>query len=157
MYSKAKTITKSIFGFRIYNKRGRIIMSEYVVSIADVAELTEEVLKIQFDSEIPADADARSSNIGATLTITGRVAYDSDKAFMKDALKEIAAWSVKKPSDADTYKTVSVAFNHTGALRTYELSHAFVVSFHEQFEDQNGFFELIVRQKKDRLDGVKVE
>jgi len=157
VYNKFKTKVKFLFDFRIYNKKGRFIMSEYVVSIADVAELTEEVLKVQFDSVIPEDADARSSNIAATLTITGRVAYDSDKAFMKDALKEIAAWSVKKPSDADTYKSVSVAYNHTGALRVYELSHAFVVSFHEQFEDQNGVFELVVRQKKDRLDGVKVE
>lgn len=129
----------------------------YKVTIADVAELTEEVLKIEFDTRIPETADARSSNIEAVMTITGRVSYDSDKAFMKDATKEIAAWAVKKPNDADTYKTVSVEFDHTGSTRKYELSHAFVVSFHEQFEDQNGFFELVVKQKKDRLDGVKVE
>jgi len=132
-------------------------MNEYVVSIADVAELTEEVLKVKFDSVIPQDANARSSNIGVTLTITGRVAYDADKAFMKDSLKAIAEWSVKKPSDADTYKSVSVTYNHTGATRVYELSNAFVVSFNEQFEDQNGTFQLVVRQKTDRLDGVKVE
>ena len=129
----------------------------YKVTIADVAELTEEVLKVEFASTIPQSADARSSNIGATLTIVGRVNYDADKAFMKDATKEIAAWSMKKPDSPDTYKTVTVAFDHTGLTRNYELSHAFVVSFHEQFEDQNGFFELVVRQKKDRLDGVKVE
>ena len=129
----------------------------YKVTIADVAELTEEVLKVEFDSTTPANSDARSSSIGATLTITGRVAYDADKAFMKDSTKEIAAWAMVKPDSADTYKTVSVTFDHTGLTRGYELSHAFVISFHEQFEDQNGFFQLVVRQKKDRLDGVKVE
>ena len=129
----------------------------YKVSIADVAELTEEVLKVEFDSETPGASDARSSSIVATLVITGRVSYDADKAFMKDSTKEIAAWSMVKPDSPDTYKTVTVEFDHTGATRKYELSHAFVVSFREQFEDQNGMFQLVVRQKKDRLDGVKVE
>jgi hypothetical protein len=129
----------------------------YKVTIADVAELTEEVLRVAFSSSTPSESDARSSSIGATLTITGRVAYDADKPFMKDSTKAIADWSMVKPDSTDSYKTVSVEFNHTGLTRTYELSHAFVVSFHEQFEDQNGFFELVVRQKKDRLDGVKVE
>ena len=138
-------------------KKGRCVMNEYVVSIADVAELTEEVLKVQFDSVIPRDAEARSSNIAATLTITGRVAYDADKAFMKDSLKAIAGWAIKKPADGDTYKAVSVTYNHTGSTRVYELSNAFVVSFHEEFADQNGTFELVVRQKTDRIDGVKVE
>jgi len=129
----------------------------YKVSIADVAELTQEVLKVEFDSVIPDTADARSSNIATTVTIKGRVSYDSDKAFMKDATKEIASWSLVKPDSPDTYKAVSVEFDHTGATRKYELSHAFVVSFHEEFEDQNGFFTLVVRQKKDRLDGTTVE
>ena len=129
----------------------------YKVTIADVAELTEEVLKVEFISAIPSTSNARSSSIEATIIITGRVAYDSDKPFMKDSTKEIALWSMVKPDSADTYKTVSVVFDHTGTTRSYEFSHAFVVSYDEQFEDQNGFFTLVVRQKKDRLDGVKVE
>lgn len=129
----------------------------YKVTIADVAELTEEVLKVEFDSTTSTTSDARSSNIGATITISGRVSYDADKPFMKDSTKAIAAWSTVKPDSADTYKAVSVEFNHTGLTRKYELSHAFVISFHEEFEDQNGLFELVVRQKKDRLDGVTVE
>ena len=129
----------------------------YKVTIADVAELTEEVLKVEFLSAIPSTSNARSSSIEATIIITGRVAYDADKPFMKDSTKEIATWSMVKPDSADTYKTVTVVFDHTGTTRSYELSHAFVVSYDEQFEDQNGFFTLIVRQKKDRLDGVKVE
>lgn len=128
----------------------------YKVSIADVTELTEEVLKVEFDSVIPADAGTRSFKIGTTINISGRVSYDADKLFMKDSSKAIAEWSLVKPDSPDAYKTVSVTFDHTGVPRTYELSHAFVVSFHERFEDQNGFFELVVRQKKDRLDGVSI-
>jgi len=124
----------------------------YTVTIADVAELTEEVTKVMFSSATPDNSDARSSSIGVSLTITGRVAYDADKLFMKDSTKAIAEWSTKKPDSPDTYKEVTVIFNHTGAKRKYVLSHAFVVSFTEQYEDQNGFFELVVKQKKDRLD-----
>jgi hypothetical protein len=127
----------------------------YKVTIADVAELTEEVQLVEFDSAIPKNADARSSNIGATLIITGQVNYDFDKTFMKEATQKIASWSLYKPDSAETYKTVTVVFNHTGTTRTYELSHAFVVSFKEGFGDQIGNFELVVRQRKDRLDGVK--
>ena len=129
----------------------------YKVTIADVAELTEEVLKVEFSSTTSGAANARSSDIDATLTITGRIAYDADKPFMKDSTKEIAAWSMVKPDSPDTYKTVTVIFNHTGMTRTYELSHAFVIAFQEQFEDQNGYFQLVVRQKVDRLDGVKID
>ena len=129
----------------------------YKVTIADVAELTEEVLKIGFDSVIPEDSEAKSSSIGVTLTITGCVSYDSDKVFMKDSTKAIAAWSLLKPDSPDTYKSVTVEFDHTGIKRTYTLENAFVVSFHEGFEDQNGEFVLKVRQKKDRLYGVSIE
>lgn len=129
----------------------------YKVTITDVAELTEEVLKVEFNSVIPEDSEARSSLIGASITIYGRVNYDVDKLFMRDSSKSIAEWSIVKPDSPETYKTVTVIFDHTGLTRTYELTHAFVVSFHERFEDQNGFFELVVKQKQDRLDGVSIE
>ena len=129
----------------------------YKVTIANVAQLTEEVLKVEFDADIPLGSAARSSNIESTITIKGRVSYDSDKEFMKDSTKKIAQWSLVKPDSKDTYKKVTVEFDHTGATRKYELSHAFIVSFHEEFEDQNGLFTLVVRQKKDRLDGITVE
>ena len=129
----------------------------YKVTIADVAELTEEVLSVDFDSTTPEDSDARSSRIGVTLTITGRVSYDADKIFMKDSTKAIADWSLLKPDSPDTYKAVEVNFDHTGVKRTYKLENAFVLSFHEGFSDQNGEFVLKVRQKKDRLYGASVE
>ena len=62
-----------------------------------------------------------------------------------------------KPDSVDSYKTVTVEFDHTGLTSKYELSHAFVVNYHEEYEDQNGFFKLIVRQKKDRLDVVDIQ
>ena len=129
----------------------------YKVTIADVAEMTEEVLKVGFDSKIPDNANVRSSNIEATLTISGIISYDADKLFMRDSAKSVAVWSMVKPESVDSYKTVTVEYIHTQAPRKYVLTHAFVVSYNEQFDEENGTFELVVRQKKDRLDGVTVE
>ena len=128
----------------------------YKVTIADIAELTEEVLKVEIESITPDNSEARSSNVNVSLIITGKISYDSDKVFMKDSTREIAAWSMLKPDSPATYKAVTVEFDHTGVKRTYTLENAFVVSFTERFEDQNGHFVLKVRQKKDRLSGVKI-
>jgi len=128
----------------------------YTVMIADKAELTESIIKAEFSAATPPGSEARSSSIGATLTIDGKVPYDAEKGYIKDAVKDIAMWSMVKPDSVDAYKKVTVTIDHTGETRIYELSHAFVVSFSEYFEDQNGYFRLVVRQKKDRLDGVTV-
>ena len=116
----------------------------YRVTIADVAELTEEILKVEFGSELTS-TETISSKIVATITISGQISFDSDKRFMLDSAKAIAAWSLLKPSCDDTYKKVSVVLSSTGETR-YELPFAYVISYHEQFEDQNGFFKLVVKE-----------
>jgi hypothetical protein len=127
-------------------------VAKFKVVIADVAELTEEVQKVVFASRIPYDARVRNSELECTLSISGFVSFDKDKVFMKDALKEISEWSVVKPDvPADVYKKVTVEYFHDGSPRKYELSHAFVVSFTEEFGADDGRFELIVKQKMDRM------
>jgi len=128
----------------------------YTVAIADITELTEGILRVEFSTTTPVNSEARSSSIEASLAIVGKVPYDFEKAYIKDAVKDIATWAMVKPDSAETYKKVTVTINHTGETRIYELSHAFVVSFNEYFEDENGFFQLVVRQKKDWLDDVVV-
>jgi hypothetical protein len=129
----------------------------YKVTIADVTELTEEVQKVEFNSIIPTDSSVRSANIETIVKITGRISYDGDKLFMRDAAKKIAVWSMVKPESVDSYKKVTVEYIHTDAPRKYEFSHAFVVSYHEEFAEEAGNFVLVIKQKKARLDGVGVE
>ena len=129
----------------------------YKVTIADVTELTEEVSQVMFDSRIPVTSIARSADIEAIVTVRGRISYDSDKLFMRDSAKKIAEWSLVRPESVDSYKKVTVEYIHTEAPRKYELSHAYVISYSEEFTEGSGTFELIVKQKKDRLDGVVIE
>ena len=129
----------------------------YKIVIADVTELSEEIINVSFNSKIPEDSFARSSDIEAELVITGKVSFDADKLFMRDAAKSMATWALVKPESADAYKKVTVEYQHATAPRKYEFSHAFVVSYHEEFTKTDGEFTLVLKQKKDRIDGVVIE
>ena len=129
----------------------------YKVVIAGVTELSEEIINVSFSSKIPEDSFARSSDIEAELVIHGKVSFDADKLFMRDAAKSMAMWALVKPESADAYKKVTVEYQHATAPRKYEFSHAFVVSYHEEFTKTDGDFTLVLKQKKDRIDGVVIE
>ena len=129
----------------------------YKIVIADVTELSEEIIDVTFNSKIPEDSFARSSYIEAELVIHGKASFDADKLFMRDAAKSMATWALVKPESADAYKKVTVEYQHATAPRKYEFSHAFVVSYNEKFTKTDGEFELVVKQKKDRIDGVVIE
>ena len=129
----------------------------FKVTIADVTELTEEVQGIWFDSKIPTDSTVRSASIETTITIKGRVSFDKDKLFMRDATKELATWSMVRPESPDSYKNLTVEYLHDTAPRKYTFTHAFVISYHEENDESDGSFVLVMKQKKDRLDGVTVE
>ena len=129
----------------------------YKIVIADITELSEEIIDVSFSSKIPEGSFARSSDIEAELVIHGKVSFDADKLFMRDAAKSMAEWSLVKPESADAYKKVTVEYQHATAPRKYELSHAFVVSYQEEFTKTDGNFTLVLKQKKDRIDGVVIE
>ena len=129
----------------------------YKIVIADVTELSEEIIDVSFSSKIPEDSFARSSDIEAELVIRGKVSFDADKLFMRDAAKSMAVWALVKPESEDAYKKVTVEYQHATAPRKYEFSHAFVVSYQEEFTKTDGEFVLVLKQKKDRIDGVVIE
>ncbi len=129
----------------------------YKIVIADVTELGEEIIDVSFSSRIPEDSFARSSDIEAELVIRGKVSFDADKLFMRDSAKSMATWALVKPESADAYKKVTVEYQHATAPRKYEFSHAFVVAYKEEFTKTDGEFILVLKQKKDRIDGVVIE
>ena len=116
----------------------------YEVTIEGIAKLTEEVIKVEFRSEIISNSTV-ASKVVTTIVITGQISFDSDRLFMKESTKSIVAWSLLRPGYGDVYKNVKVVLTNTGEIR-YELPYAFVVSYHEHFEDQNGTFKLIVKE-----------
>ena len=129
----------------------------YVINIDGVADLSEEIATVKFESKIPDSSNVRSSNHDTVLTINGRLQFDNDKVLMRDHGKAIAEWSLVKPDSPDTYKKITVSFTHAGSARKFEFPHAFLISYTETFTDLDGTFVLVVKQKSDRQDEVVIE
>lgn len=134
----------------------------FVVKIEgqDSFEISKECVKsVKVTTDIPLDSNARTKDVGATMTITGKIlaALDGDAA---DSTRQLALWSTVPAEKADCYRKVTV--NHiAGSLveRKYSFPNAFVVDYKEEYADAEGTgtFTLVIKQKKDKIAGVTVE
>ena len=116
--------------------------------------LTEQCVKsVGFQSEIPADSNARATDNGATLKIRGKMLF-SLGAESQDATLNLAKWS------ADAYRTVKVDVVAAGQIvRQITLPNAFVMEYEESLDDESGVgeFYLHVKQKKDLTNRTSIE
>jgi hypothetical protein len=126
----------------------------------DNVELVEKNLEtLYFGTDTPHDSDARSTDLGATLTLTGKVLTATDGQIVDDTIK-LAKWSNVQAESADSYRDVTVQVVAAGQIvRQYSLPKAFVVDYTESFDDNEGVgrFSLTVKQKKDVLDTIKLD
>ena len=125
-----------------------------MVTIEGIAKLSEEVMEVGLVAERTA-AESISPKTAAMIEITGQISFDADKRFMIESANSIAAWSLLKPGDDEVYKKVTVELSSTREVRC-ELPYAFVISYHEEFEDQNGFFKLVVKEVNPECSGAPV-
>jgi NAD+--asparagine ADP-ribosyltransferase len=102
----------------------------------------------------------KSSDINVTLKITGNLSKDC-----KVQTKDLAKWSLMTKG-ADVYRKVTLTIeDQENIIREYSLDEAFVLDYREftpfdqekiEYTDKV-VWELLVSQKADRLDGVKVK
>jgi NAD+--asparagine ADP-ribosyltransferase len=102
----------------------------------------------------------KSSDINVTLKITGNLSKDC-----KAQTKDLAKWSLMTKG-ADVYRKVTLTIeDQENIIREYSLDEAFVLDYREftpfdqekiEYTDKV-VWELLVSQKADRLDGVKVK
>ncbi len=122
--------------------------------------LTEQCVKsVGFQSEIPADSNARATDNGATLKIRGKMLF-SLGAESQDATLNLAKWSVVPSESADAYRTVKVDVVAAGQIvRQITLPNAFVMEYEESLDDESGVgeFYLHVKQKKDLTNRTSIE
>ncbi len=122
--------------------------------------LTEQCVKrVEFQSEIPEDSNARATDNGATLKIWGKMLF-SLGAEAQDGTLNLAKWSVVPSESADAYRTVKVDVVAAGQIvREITLPNAFVMEYEESLDDETGVgeFYLHVKQKKDLTKMVAVE
>lgn len=117
------------------------------------------IINVEFTADIPHDSNARSTDLGSTLLITGKIlaAVDGEEA---DDTSKIARWSLVPAENADCYRNVQVdVIAASQVVRQITLPNAFVVDYKEDFTDETGtgVFTLLAKQKKDKMASLKFE
>lgn len=126
----------------------------------DSFEIAREcVERIKIKTDLPEDSNARTKDVGTTVLISGKIlaAVDGDPF---DSTRQLGLWSLVPAEKAECYRKVTIEHVAAGqVVRKYYLPNAFVVDYKEKFGDTEGVgsFELLIKQKKDKLANVTVE
>lgn len=123
-------------------------------------ELKEEsIMSVKFRADIPQDSNARSTDLGATVEIKGKIltAVDGDPF---DSTKELGKWALVPAEKSDCYRKVTIdVIAASQEVRKYTFPNAFVVDYKEDYGDEAGVgtFTLTIKQKKDKMTNIAVE
>lgn len=120
---------------------------------------TTSITGVKFRADIPHDSNARSTDMGSTVEITGKIltAVDGDPF---DGTKQLGLWSLVPAEKADCYRKAEIrVIAASQVVRKFTFPNAFVVDYKEDYGDTEGVgtFRLIIKQKKDKMSQVAVE
>lgn len=122
--------------------------------------LNETIVRdVKFGADIPKDSNARSTDLGATLIIVGKILAAVGGEAADDTMK-MAKWALVPAENADCYRQVQVdIIAASQVVRRVNLPNAFVIGYEEDFADESGVgtFTLIVKQKKDKMKNLSFE
>jgi hypothetical protein len=125
----------------------------FVVTVGNNITLGAETVKtVEFIAETPQDSNARTTDLGVTMKITGKILTVLDEG--SENTVDLAIWAMVPVEQADCYRSVTVKSVAAGqVVRQYILPTAFVVDYTETYGDTEGVgtFELIIKQKKDKV------
>lgn len=125
----------------------------FVVTVGNNITLGAETVKtVEFIAETPQDSNARTTDLGVTMKITGKILTVLDEG--SENTVDLAIWAMVPVEQADCYRSVTVKSVAAGqVVRQYVLPTAFVVDYTETYGDTEGVgtFELIIKQKKDKV------
>lgn len=126
----------------------------------DTIELgLDNIMTVSYETDTPDDSNARSTDVGSKLKITGKIltATDGDIA---DSTMKIALWSLVPAEKADCYRKATLeVISASQVVRKIYFPNAFVVDYIESYGDTEGVgtFTLRIKQKKDKNEMVKIE
>ena len=120
---------------------------------------TTSIIGVKFRTDIPHDSNARSTDMGSTVEITGKIltAVDGDPF---DSTRQLGLWALVPAEKSDCYRKVSIeVIAASQVVRKYTYPNAFVVDYKEDYGDTEGVgtFTLIIKQKKDKMAPGTVE
>ncbi|GAB6088125.1 hypothetical protein [Alkaliphilus crotonatoxidans] len=119
----------------------------------------ENILTVEFKTDTPNDSNARSTDLGTSLVVTGKIltAVDGEAA---DSSIKLAQWSLVPGERSDCYRKVVIdVIAASQVVRQIHLPNAFIVDYTEYYGDTEGVgtFYLHMKQKKDKTVAVKLE
>ena len=110
---------------------------------------TTSITGVKVSTDIPQDSNARSTDLGSTITVTGKI-----------LTRQLGLWALVPAENSDCYRKVTVeVIAASQVVRKYSYPNAFVVDYKEDYGDVEGIgtFKLIMKQKKDKMAQVSVE
>ena len=123
-------------------------------------EFNEGVITgVEFVSNTPNASNARSTDLGVVLKISGRINFLLG-AELEDSTVELANWALMPSDQADCYREVEIQVVNGGQIvRQYTYPNAFVMDYTEDLNDEEGVgsFILVVKQKKDLTEKVELK
>ncbi|MCI7790067.1 MAG: membrane-associated protease 1 [Lachnospiraceae bacterium] len=118
----------------------------------------ETVTSVKFLTETPNDSNARSTDLGLGVEITGKIR--ANIAGIADETVKLAQWALVPAEDATCYGKVSVDVISGGkVVRQIVMDTVYVVAYKETFADETGVgtFVLTLKQKKDKNNTVEYQ
>ncbi|WP_432205503.1 hypothetical protein ACQ9ZF_10995 (plasmid) [Cetobacterium somerae] len=131
----------------------RIELQILSVENGEVVIKEDYITKAQYQYDTPDTSLMKSNEINVRLIIEGKI----ERTISKET-KKLAQWSLMK-TGKDVYRIVKVIIkdeNESDNVREFELSKAFAVDYEETYENKEAMFKLLVAQKGDEIEGVKV-
>ncbi|MFG0214641.1 membrane-associated protease 1 [Brevibacillus porteri] len=119
----------------------------------------DNIQTVKYDTDTPDDSNARSTDVGATLRLSGKIITATDGDSADDTMK-LALWSLVPAEKADCYRKVTLeVIAADQVIRKIYFPNAFVVDYNESFGDTEGVgtFSIFIKQKKDKTEFTKIE
>lgn len=117
------------------------------------------IQKVIFSSDSAANSNARATDFGITVKITGKMLFKVG-ADGEDGTLGLSKWSRVSSEQADCYRNAQVDVVSAGqVVRKYTIPNAFIMEYEEYLDDETGVgtFYLHMKQKKDENSAVKIE
>ena len=120
---------------------------------AENINLDEKTIqKVTFSSDSATDSNARATDFGIAVKITGKMLYKVGSR-RRRRNTWIIKWSQVPSEQADCYRNAQIDVVSAGqVVRKYTIPNAFVMEYEEHMDDETGVgtFYLHIKQKKGR-------
>ena len=119
----------------------------------------DNITTVKYISDTPDDSNARASDLGVVLEVSGKIItpVNGEEA---DDTKKMAKWSLVPAESSDAYRELSLeVISGSVVVRKIDLPNAFILDYTEDYNDKGGVgeFKAIFKQKKEKIETVTIE